>query len=209
MPLSQRDENIPAAQKVPQRPYDVAEMRVGPGTILFHQGDEGEVAYFLEDGEVRLYHDVIDHRVELAVVRPGEMFGEMAVIDNGRRAATAIAQTACKLTQIPRRVFAKKIDAADPFVRGLLRIMMHNIRDKNAVFLRRPRSLMDHVVIMMEMCNYIDAYDKAIVKTTSSTGNHDISSRIASVIEAVQGLRHAAQNFPDLRDHAIFEVDRN
>ncbi len=48
------------------------------------------------------------------------LLGEMAVIDNSPRTATARALTDCTLTPIDRRQFAERLAAADPVVRALL-----------------------------------------------------------------------------------------
>ena len=56
----------------------------------------------------------------LGQLGPGMLLGEMAVIDNSPRTATARALTDCTLTPIDRRQFAERLAAADPVVRALM-----------------------------------------------------------------------------------------
>ena len=50
---------------------------------------------------------------------PGMLLGEMAVIDDSARTATARALTKCRLIPIDRDQFAERLAAADPVVRAL------------------------------------------------------------------------------------------
>jgi EAL domain-containing protein (putative c-di-GMP-specific phosphodiesterase class I) len=56
----------------------------------------------------------------LGTLGPGMLLGEMAVLDNSMRTATARAVTDCTLTPIDRQQFAERLAAADPVVRALL-----------------------------------------------------------------------------------------
>jgi len=116
-----------------------------PGEVIFRQGDEGNAAFIIEEGEVTIYQDADGQRIELATIKPGEIFGEMAVIDSGRRMATAIARNPTTLTRIPRALFARKLEATDKFIRGILTLFIGNIRNVQRVFQRRPRSFSDQV----------------------------------------------------------------
>ncbi|MCB1190549.1 MAG: cyclic nucleotide-binding domain-containing protein [Leptospiraceae bacterium] len=61
------------------------------GTILFREGEIGDKFYLLKRGNVRIYKTMNSgEEVELSIVKPGEIFGEMAILGNQERAATAI-----------------------------------------------------------------------------------------------------------------------
>lgn len=59
------------------------------GTVLFKEGDEGRDMYVIQRGAVRLTRRVGAKDSELAVLPAGEFFGEMAIINNKPRSATA------------------------------------------------------------------------------------------------------------------------
>ncbi len=59
--------------------------------IIFREGDIGVYFYAIHNGEVLIRKEVSGK--ELAIFKPGQVFGEMAVLDNHPRSATAIAAT--------------------------------------------------------------------------------------------------------------------
>lgn len=63
------------------------------GEAIFHQGDPGHVLYLVESGQVRIFVNGIDgHETSVVLYgRPGEIFGELAIIDGLPRSASAVA----------------------------------------------------------------------------------------------------------------------
>jgi len=59
------------------------------GEVIFREGDPGTIFYAILAGEVQIRREASGK--VLAVLKPGEVFGEMAVLDNYPRSATAIA----------------------------------------------------------------------------------------------------------------------
>ncbi len=74
---------------------------VPPGEVIFHAGDPGETMYVVQDGEVDIL--VADRVVE--TVGPDGLFGEMAMVDQRRRSATALTRRGCRLVPIHRGQF--------------------------------------------------------------------------------------------------------
>ena len=74
----------------------MTEGRLRRGEVLFHEGDSGDKLYIVLDGKVKLGRTSSDGRENLvAVMGPGEVFGEMALFDPSPRstAATAVSET--------------------------------------------------------------------------------------------------------------------
>ena len=90
------------------------------GSTIFAENDPPTTAFLIERGEVEVSTVQRGERTILGQLGPGMLLGEMAVIDNSPRTATARALTACTLTPIDRRQFAERLAAADPVVRALL-----------------------------------------------------------------------------------------
>lgn len=68
------------------------------GEIIFRQGYPGDHAYIIQSGEVAIIKEHDDGtREPLAILKKGEMFGEIAVMDDVARTATAQAHTDCVL----------------------------------------------------------------------------------------------------------------
>lgn len=57
---------------------------------MFSEGDVGDAMYVVIRGMVQVYRDTTSGRLVLAKVQPGEFFGEMALIGNTPRTATAV-----------------------------------------------------------------------------------------------------------------------
>ena len=90
------------------------------GTIIFAENDPPTTAFLIERGEVEVSTVQRGAPTILGQLGPGMLLGEMAVIDNSPRTATARALTDCTLTPIDRRQFAERLAAADPVVRALM-----------------------------------------------------------------------------------------
>ena len=66
------------------------------GDVLFHEGDRGDTLYVIAEGKIKLGRTSPDGRENLvAILGPGEMFGELSLFDPGPRTmtATAVAET--------------------------------------------------------------------------------------------------------------------
>ena len=99
-----------------------------PGAVIFQAYDMGSEMYIVVDGEVELS---IDSKV-LEVIGPGQPFGEMALIDQAPRVATATAKTRCKLIVIPEKRFLFMVQQAPEFALQIMKVMADRLRKMNA-----------------------------------------------------------------------------
>lgn len=81
----------------------VATREVAAGEVIFDEGDEGDCAFVVDRGSVRIVTagPGATPRV-LAILGPGELFGEMAVLDRPQRSASAVAAETCRLFVLPK-----------------------------------------------------------------------------------------------------------
>jgi len=75
------------------------------GDVLFREGDPGDFMYVVQAGEVEIRRKVGDHERVLAVLPDGEFFGEMALINQRPRSATAVVLRPSRLLVIEPRTF--------------------------------------------------------------------------------------------------------
>ena len=101
----------------------------GPGDEIFNEGDDGRLAYVVEEGEVEIFKTIDGDEQVLGTVGKDGIFGEMALIDNQPRMAAARASKSTKIICVTRQIFDEKLNQADPFIRGLLKILADNNRD--------------------------------------------------------------------------------
>ncbi len=97
--------------------------------VIFREGDSGDVAYVIHSGKVRLSRKVNGKEEMVAEMGPGAVFGELALIDNSKRAATATtaAETVC--STIDKAYIQQKIKEADKVVQVLFKLMLNIIRN--------------------------------------------------------------------------------
>jgi EAL domain-containing protein (putative c-di-GMP-specific phosphodiesterase class I) len=99
-----------------------------PGGIVFREGESGYCAYFIERGEVEISVERNGGRVVLARRGPGELVGEMAIIDDQPRSATAVATRPCELLTVSREQITSRIARTDPVLRMCLQVMLKRFR---------------------------------------------------------------------------------
>jgi CRP/FNR family transcriptional regulator, cyclic AMP receptor protein len=80
----------------PEQLVDLASVAVPrhweSGEVIFREGDTGDTCYVVQDGSVRVTRNHSDGRtITLAELRPGDLFGELAMFDSERRSATVEA----------------------------------------------------------------------------------------------------------------------
>jgi CRP/FNR family transcriptional regulator, cyclic AMP receptor protein len=72
------------------------------GTRVFHEGDRSDACYIVRDGSFRVTREHSDGRaITLATLGPGEVFGELAMLDGDLRSASAESLTAGELLALP------------------------------------------------------------------------------------------------------------
>lgn len=100
--------------------------RYRKGETIFHQGDPGTSLFIIELGEVKIALPSPDGReMILALLGPGDFFGELALLDEEPRSATAVAQEASQLLLLQRAQFIRFLrerpQAALPMMASLAR----------------------------------------------------------------------------------------
>jgi len=115
--------------------------RVHAGEPIFYEGDRGDFAYILEEGEVEIWTQIDEKRRILNRLYPGSMFGEIALIDGQPRSASATALTDVRLTVVTKEQVNRRIQEADPLLRMLLLMVMRYFRSETQNFRSRGKAL--------------------------------------------------------------------
>lgn len=97
--------------------------------VLFSEGDPGDKAYIVNDGIVRIsrtspYGEILN----LANLTRGDLFGELALIDEGRRSATAVAVTDVELISLDREAFMEGVHQDPRQIHALLSLFAQRLR---------------------------------------------------------------------------------
>ena len=98
------------------------------GDKICKEGDEGDVAYVVQSGEVEIIKVTDNNEVVIGVIGVGGIFGEMALIDSKPRMAMARTSKSATIIIVTKQMFDEKMKSVDPFIRGLLNIFVDQIR---------------------------------------------------------------------------------
>jgi CRP-like cAMP-binding protein len=114
-------------------PPDAAshERHFKPGQTIFREGERGTCAFLIRNGAVEIFKGDGEGELFLARCKAGELFGEMALIDDVPRSASARAESHTSCLVLSKERFREVLEATDPFIRGLLRILAGNVRVSN------------------------------------------------------------------------------
>src|ERR1022692_2398013 len=115
----------------------IAVRRCDPGEIIFNEGDPGNCLYLIAQGSVKISKKGRGGRQETLTYLPqGDFFGEMALVDSGRRSAQASAQRACVLGCVDRQAWALLLSIAAPQVlSNFTRSVTKRLRSNNQHFI--------------------------------------------------------------------------
>ncbi len=103
---------------------------ISSGEVLIHQGSLGQSAYIIEQGRVEICLEKPDGSRQIVGTRgPGTIIGEMALIDEAPRTATVVATEDCKLIEITRDDFVRRLSSSDPVIQAVLRVLITRYRD--------------------------------------------------------------------------------
>ncbi len=104
------------------------------GAAIFKIGERGSDMYVVSSGTVALRAgaDLLE------TVEPGGFFGEMALIDDEPRSATAIAVTECRLSRIDRQRFEETLRRVPSFGTEVMRVMARRLRARTATAIGSP-----------------------------------------------------------------------
>ena len=85
-----------------------------PGEVIFHEGGRGEKMFIIKSGEVALSKKIDEMEVPLLNLKAGAVFGEMALVDNQPRSATARAISEVTCLSMSKLVFQHKLTKEVP-----------------------------------------------------------------------------------------------
>lgn len=104
-------------------------VKVSAGETIIREGDLGDTAYTIIEGEVQVWKWSPVSPMELARLGPGAIFGEMSLVDEKPRSATITALTDSKLKVMPRGEFLDGFKNDPGFAASLLRVLLERLRE--------------------------------------------------------------------------------
>jgi EAL domain-containing protein (putative c-di-GMP-specific phosphodiesterase class I) len=102
---------------------------VPKGATVFSEGDIADCAYIIERGRVAVTVARNGEQIVVAERGEGDLFGEMAIIDQKPRSASIVALEDCELIRLTRNQIDHRIALADPVLRAILDVILVRFRE--------------------------------------------------------------------------------
>jgi uncharacterized membrane protein len=141
--------------------------RYRAGQIIFRQGDMGATMYIVSKGRVNIYIAGLESRpISLKDMMPGEYFGELALVDDQPRSASARAQNDIELLELTREMLLHYISAHPHAALAILRTIAKHLRETDRLLAQRVARNVDE-----EMEKNLTWKDRLADKVTELNGS--------------------------------------
>lgn len=168
---------------------DIVPRRFAQGEVIFREGDPGQMLYLVGTGQVRIFVHGLDGSETSVILfgRPGEIFGELAIVDGLPRSATAVALHETLLYTLSRENFRRHMrecpQLALNFMKELSMRVRYNTRQMDSlasldVSQRLARKLME----LAQNYGRVEAHGVRIHLTLTQT---DLASLIGATRESI------------------------
>ena len=104
--------------------------QIKAGSVIFRQGEAADQLFVIKGGEVRIQ---IGNRT-ITELSAGDIFGEMALIDNEPRSATAVAMTDVELVPVSEKQFLFLVSQTPYFALKVMRVLARRLRATTRTF---------------------------------------------------------------------------
>lgn len=105
------------------------------GETIFAEGANGDWIYVVEEGTVEISKKVDDRKIVIEILKPGDIFGEMAYIDKTPRSATATAIGKAVVGIIDREFFDKEFNKLSADFQQILKTVALRLRKNTGKWL--------------------------------------------------------------------------
>ena len=189
-------------------------MKLDSGHVVFHKGDSGDALYAILAGRVGISASSgLGKQVFLNILEPGEVFGEIALLDGGLRTAEATVMEHAVLLRIDRARFLPFLEQRPRLCLKLMKLLCSRLRwtsdiIESIVFLDIPRRLAKRLLILAEEHGRNMGRD---VQVDVGLSQEDLANMLGATRESVNsqkngGLRTAEAT---VMEHAVLlRIDR-
>ncbi len=144
------------------------------GTMIMSESQKGAEMFVIQEGQVAISKVVNGTEVVLAVLQKGDMFGEMALLENKPRSACAIANEDCRLMVVNRQNFDKMVATQPQLIFRLTITLAERLWSMN-------RQL-DNVALNQPVYKFVDMLSLQLEKAKVLQGSHQTTLTIADLM---------------------------
>lgn len=148
-----------------------------PGEIIFSEFEPGNDFFLIQSGRVKITKIVKDKEKTMDVLEPGDMFGEMAILEEQPRSASAIAVDNVSLLHFNRENFVSLMTSQPQLALKLLVVFSKRIYDAKRrvmiLLLDDPQAKVADVILMLseKEPNYKDLTEITLMITVEDIAN--------------------------------------
>ncbi|MBC7953691.1 MAG: Crp/Fnr family transcriptional regulator [Rhodospirillaceae bacterium] len=163
-------------------------VRLAEREILFQKGDSGDALYVVAEGLIRIGVMAPDGRqVSYGLIRPGHLFGEIAVFDNGPRTADASAITDSVLLSLGRANIHDFLTSHPAYALRLIGVLCQRMRGadqliEDLLFMTLPGRVAKHLLVLSDM------QAGAVHTKTIRISQQDLANQMATSRESINRL---------------------
>ena len=141
-------------------------IRLLPNELLFNQGDEGNCAFLINQGNL----DVIVDGKKVENLFEGELFGEMALILNQKRSASVIAKSSTELIEITKASFEEIMNEVSNDLKQIIQKLCEELSKRNSTDLIINRNELD--ALLKNENSTVTALTRQIYFRLTNSTNH-------------------------------------
>ena len=153
------------------------------GETVFAEGSSADKAYIIESGYVEIFVGTGEDSLQLSVLGPGDIFGEMGIIDASPRSASAKALCPCRCIVVSAAQVAERIESSSPMVRLFISMSLDRNRAYSAYLktLNNPQISLPSPAVTEKGCGKSQQYQQILddIKLESdlrhAIDNHELS----------------------------------
>lgn len=183
------------------------------GAELFREGSPGDRAYLIKEGEIEILKATSEGQTRLAVRRAGEVIGEMALIHQTQRTATARTRTDSVLLAISQEQFDQLLETSHAATKAMMRTIMSRWQETEEVLKRLREQETSYLrQIQSEKKRTDDLLHVVIPLGASLAVERDFHRLLEKIVQGAMSFCHADAGTLYLRTpehHLAFVIVRN
>jgi len=152
--------------KIPPLPENSINRSYAQDDIVFTENEPGRELYIIQSGRVKITKMVDGQEVMLAVLQPGDIFGEMALLDNKPRSATSVCAEDCTMLAINKVNFESMVKAQPQLATKLITLLSDRIwmayRQLSNLMISDPTGRLFDTLLTLVEKNRVKIYPKAV-----------------------------------------------
>jgi CRP/FNR family transcriptional regulator len=175
------------------------------GEIIFCQNEPSNEVYVLKSGRVRISKIVDNKEIQLFIMMPGDIFGEMSLIENKTRSATAIALEDSELMAIKKENFETMSQKEPQLMARIISLLSERIWNANKLILNSYLNDLDYKILDMLLI----LYERSKV-INNGLESFDFKVQFNDVINMI-GLEEKIDKLEDnfLKRYKFIKIERN